>query len=315
MKIGIVSNSDLFIPLAGALAAQQQQVCLFYSPSPDSYINQKVAQYQRLTSMEMVEEASDSNNLYDWISTSKLDVCFIIGYKRLIDTSKFKNLATQFFNIHFGPLPAYKGPTPIFWQLKHGEKKLGLAIHKLTSKYDEGPVVWRKSIDSQKHYSYKYVEQLFSTICVEGVFFILNMLYQRIPILELASTGACSHHAKPSMKDVQIRWEEMDATEICNLVQACNPWNKGALTFYNGQEVKLMDAQIASKIEKGTYPGQIVSLDGKLTISCSNCECIETSMIFFADSYIPANNLKYFGIKKEASFSSLIQETFVKQVL
>jgi methionyl-tRNA formyltransferase len=314
MKIGIVSNSDLFIPLAGALAAQQQQVYLFYSPSPDSYINQKVSQYQRFASIAAVEETSDGSNLYEWISNSNLDVCFILGYKRLINIGKLKNLATQIFNIHFGPLPEYKGPTPIFWQLKHGEKKLGLVIHKLTQKYDEGPIVWRKSIDNQKYYSYKYVELLFSNICVEGVIFILNMLYQRIPILELANTGSSSYHTKPSMNDVLIRWEEMGALEICQLVQACNPWNKGALTFYNGQEVKLMGTQPSQKVEKTVMPGQIVALDDKLTIACANCESIETSMILFADSYIPSNNLKYFGIKKEASFSNFIKEAFVTQV-
>lgn len=313
MKIGIVSNSDLFIPLAGALAAQQQQVYLFYSPSPDTYINQKVVQYQKIAPIAVVEEKLDGSNFYEWIASSCLDVCFILGYKRLIDTNRLKNLSTQFFNIHFGPLPAYKGPTPIFWQLKHGEKKLGLVIHKLTSKYDEGPVVWRKCIDNQAQYYYKHVEQLFSNICVEGVFFILSMMYQRIPILELASTGNPSYHTKPSMKDVLIRWEEMDALEICNLVQACNPWNKGALTFYNGQEVKLMDAQPSQKVKEAITPGQIVALDDKLTIACANCESIETSMIFFADCYLPAKDLKHFGFKKEISFTSFLKETFVTQ--
>ena len=313
MKIGIVSNSDLFIPLTGALAAQQQQVYLFYSPSPDSFINQKVMQYQKVVPMSVVEEKSDGSNLYEWAAMYKLDVCFILGYKKLIDISKVRSLPTQFFNIHFGPLPAYKGPTPIFWQLKHGEKKLGLVIHKLTSKYDEGPVVWRKCIDNQAHYCYKHVEQLFANICVEGVFFILNMLYQRIPILELTSSDRPSYHTKPSMKDVLIRWEEMDALEICQLVQACNPWNKGALTFYNGQEVKLMDAQPSQIVEEAVAPGQIVALNDKLTVACTNCESIEVSMIYFAESYIPARNLKHFGFKKEMLLTSVLKESLITQ--
>jgi len=313
MKIGIVSNSDLFIPLAGALAAQQQQVYLFYSSSPDTYINQKVAQYQKIAPINVVEEKLNGSNFYEWIASSGLDVCFIIGYKRLIDIGKLKNLPTQFFNIHFGPLPAYKGPTPIFWQLKHGEEKLGLVIHKLRQKYDEGPIVWRKSIDNQDHYSYKYVELLFSNICVEGVFFILSMVFQRIPILELSNTGNPSYHAKPNVNDVLIRWEEMGALEICQLVQACNPWNKGALTFYNGQEVKLMDAQPSQKIEEAITPGQIIALDDKLTIACANCESVETSMIFFADSYISAKDLKHFGFKKEKLLTSILKETLITQ--
>lgn len=41
-------------------------------------------------------------------------------------------------NIHHAPLPRYKGMMPTFWQMYHGEKTVGLTIHYMVAKLDEG---------------------------------------------------------------------------------------------------------------------------------------------------------------------------------
>jgi len=41
-------------------------------------------------------------------------------------------------NIHHAPLPEYKGMMPTFWQMFHGEKKVGLTIHYMVEKVDVG---------------------------------------------------------------------------------------------------------------------------------------------------------------------------------
>jgi methionyl-tRNA formyltransferase len=41
-------------------------------------------------------------------------------------------------NIHHAPLPRYKGMMPTFWQLYYGEAQLGVTIHYMAAKVDEG---------------------------------------------------------------------------------------------------------------------------------------------------------------------------------
>jgi methionyl-tRNA formyltransferase len=41
-------------------------------------------------------------------------------------------------NIHHAPLPRYKGMMPTFWQMFHGEKSVGLTIHYMSARIDEG---------------------------------------------------------------------------------------------------------------------------------------------------------------------------------
>jgi methionyl-tRNA formyltransferase len=41
-------------------------------------------------------------------------------------------------NIHHATLPHYKGMMPTFWQMYHGQKSVGLTIHSMSGKIDEG---------------------------------------------------------------------------------------------------------------------------------------------------------------------------------
>lgn len=41
-------------------------------------------------------------------------------------------------NIHHAPLPRYKGMMPTFWQMYHGERTVGVTIHFMAAKVDEG---------------------------------------------------------------------------------------------------------------------------------------------------------------------------------
>ena len=44
-------------------------------------------------------------------------------------------------NLHNGPLPKYRGYSPINWALKNNEREHGVTIHEITPGIDDGPVV------------------------------------------------------------------------------------------------------------------------------------------------------------------------------
>ena len=50
-------------------------------------------------------------------------------------------------NIHHAPLPRYKGMMPTFWQLYHGEKTVGLTIHYMVPKVDEGQALYQTELE------------------------------------------------------------------------------------------------------------------------------------------------------------------------
>jgi len=304
MRIGIISDSDALIPLVYTLAGQQNlQVSLYYSPSPDPFVNQKVREFVRQRRIPITEEKNKERDLYAWLNKGKYDVGFVIGYKYRIKPDRL-SCHTPLFNIHFGPLPAFRGPVPVFWQLKYGVEKMGLCIHHLTAELDSGDVVWLKEIENQEYYNCKQVGQLFSQICVEGVLRMLPFLMtgMSLPVVD-RSAFESAYQKRPELKDVSIRWSDMDAAEICNLVRACNPWNKGAITSYNRQEVKLMDARIISSEEAaGCEPGTIVGDNGELHVRCKDRKTLKVNTLFYQESYIPSYQAVLAGFKKGNAF-------------
>ena len=52
-------------------------------------------------------------------------------------------------NIHHAPLPRYKGMMPTFWQMYHGEKKVGVTIHYMAAKVDEGAALLQEELEIQ----------------------------------------------------------------------------------------------------------------------------------------------------------------------
>ena len=59
----------------------------------------------------------------------------------------FIDSCNKLINIHNGPLPRYRGMSPINWALKDGREEHGITIHEVTSGIDDGPII------SQLNYS------------------------------------------------------------------------------------------------------------------------------------------------------------------
>jgi methionyl-tRNA formyltransferase len=52
-------------------------------------------------------------------------------------------------NIHHAPLPRYKGMMPTFWQMYHQEKSVGVTIHYMTEKLDDGDALLQEQAGIQ----------------------------------------------------------------------------------------------------------------------------------------------------------------------
>jgi methionyl-tRNA formyltransferase len=44
-------------------------------------------------------------------------------------------------NLHCGKLPEYKGAPPGFWEVFHGERTVGVTVHRVTAALDAGPIL------------------------------------------------------------------------------------------------------------------------------------------------------------------------------
>jgi methionyl-tRNA formyltransferase len=68
------------------------------------------------------------------------DLAISVFYDRILPAELLACFGRA-LNIHNGPLPRYRGVSPINWALKNGESTHGVTIHEIAPGIDDGPVV------------------------------------------------------------------------------------------------------------------------------------------------------------------------------
>jgi methionyl-tRNA formyltransferase len=68
------------------------------------------------------------------------DLVFSVFYDKIVP-AWFIDRCDQILNLHNGPLPRYRGVSPINWALKNGETMHGVTIHEISPGVDDGPIV------------------------------------------------------------------------------------------------------------------------------------------------------------------------------
>lgn len=81
---------------------------------------------------------SDVNKYIRFSDT--VDLALSIFYDKIIK-SWFMKKCKRILNMHNGPLPKYRGVSPINWALKNNESMHGITIHEISEGVDNGPIV------------------------------------------------------------------------------------------------------------------------------------------------------------------------------
>jgi methionyl-tRNA formyltransferase len=76
----------------------------------------------------------------------KVDLGISVFYDKIFKKD-FIESCGKLINIHNGPLPKYRGMSPINWALKDNRQEHGITIHEITPGIDDGPII------SQLNYS------------------------------------------------------------------------------------------------------------------------------------------------------------------
>lgn len=115
-----------------------------------------------------------------------IDLVFSVFYDRIIKEWFIKK-CRRILNVHNGPLPRYRGVSPINWALKNGETEHGVAIHEITPGIDDGPIV--------SHLNYSTYPDFDEVIDVyqRSLEYAWVLFQQTMPILEKITPRQQSH--------------------------------------------------------------------------------------------------------------------------
>lgn len=113
---------------------------------------------KRAKSLKIKHFVVEHENLNNFLTKNKFDLCILAGYMRIIDKSTLNH--SKFVNIHPSLLPYYKGKNTIkrIYKDKSCDSS-GISIHYVNEFVDAGEIIIQKKIKLNQYLSYSEYEK------------------------------------------------------------------------------------------------------------------------------------------------------------
>jgi methionyl-tRNA formyltransferase len=293
MKVLFVTGSVTSIPLLQWLMQQQllcgllvQEELNLAMPS----IGQSIQQ-MRLPFLSLKREQLQQPTTKTWLESLNANMALVFGFSWIVPKQLLAITTNGWFNIHFSKLPAYKGPAPVFWQIKQGEAETAITIHKMIAKADEGEIVMQQVFPIPKHVTNSSFNWMLANLtpALADIFF-REQLYLLKNKAHTNNTIVTSYHARPTLKDYTICWAKQTAFEIENLVNATNPVYGGAICYYKQQEIRIIQATEVANSTPSAKPGLISNINSteELLVVAAKETCLAVQVVSTAMGILTA---------------------------
>ncbi|HEY7523154.1 MAG TPA: methionyl-tRNA formyltransferase [Candidatus Limnocylindrales bacterium] len=93
----------------------------------------------------------NSEESIDRIAALEPDVVLSCQYAQILGAGIRGIAAAATLNLHFGPLPRYRGVAPIYWAIHNGESETGVTLHHVDAGIDSGDIVAARAVPIHAH--------------------------------------------------------------------------------------------------------------------------------------------------------------------
>jgi methionyl-tRNA formyltransferase len=253
----------------------------------------------------ILKKESFVEQLQETIKQNQVNLGLILTFSHKIPASVYSLPVKGFYNVHPGLLPEYRGVDPIFQQIRNQEKFAGITIHQLDDGIDTGEIVIKEKLPLEITGTHGMLTTKLSNLAAAQIAVLIKLMGFNVPIhSKLQDETKARYFDRQTEWDVSIHWEDMDASSIVALVNACNPWNKGAVAKINNRVIRLLEVEKLMENSSGqNEAGYIIKLneDG-LFVSTINDEAILVRIVYVEEGFIPASRLSRLGVAPGARF-------------
>jgi methionyl-tRNA formyltransferase len=194
------------------------------------------------------------------IAALKPDLFLAVGYIFRLKTEILALPRIVSANVHASLLPAYRGRSPVFWALRHGEPYSGLSIHAMDQELDQGSLLYQVRVRTRKSDT---VASLYDRIIARSLKLVPKLITDaergQLPRISTSETAG-SYFSAAKDADFYLDWSR-SAEELRRWI-AITPGQ--CFSNVRGQRVFFLDARTVAT-SRTTAPGTL------LTIAATSC--------------------------------------------
>ncbi len=107
-------------------------------------------------------------------------------------------------NKHASLLPSYGGLMPVFQAVSHGEERVGITIHEMSPRLDEGKVLWQKAVPIDSGSTIWSLSERAYGMLAEGLETAIEVLQAREAPVRIVPAPAESYFSTPTDEDWRL---------------------------------------------------------------------------------------------------------------
>lgn len=260
LKITLLTSSSAALPVVSLLAQRQQLAGVLLLGQWDPEKQQIDAQLKQAGIAVAYSPPGETDHAISALTSwqSQLGIVFCCGEK--IPAVIAQTPAHGMVNLHGSALPEYRGPDPIYWQIRNGERQLMLTAHQLEDSFDTGAILAQHPVEIGP---YDTSHRVFNNL-LQQVPSLLDNLLEQLQQGQLQGNpqqDTASHKApRVREEDLLINWQQLSALQLCNQVRAGNPQYGGARLVLGQGHAQLLQASPSALPDYGAAPGTIIHL-------------------------------------------------------
>ena len=199
------------------------------------------------------------------IAKHRLDWLVCVGFDRLFSRGLLHCAASGGINAHPSKLPRWRGPSPIFWALKNGERDFAVTLHALTPQEDAGVVYATEGFLPPRGASGTDIYRLAGQLAGKML----------VPVLERAAVGAlhgtpqndelATRAPRPSPEDALVKPQDWTCEPLYNFACGAGSFRTPWISLPDGP----VFVRQALRTEPGRHlPGEYVRSGSTLIVQC-----------------------------------------------
>jgi methionyl-tRNA formyltransferase len=184
------------------------------------------------------------------------DCVAVCSYNRILGRQTLERC--KFVNVHYAPLPRYRGRAPINWMIINGERKAAVTIHSISPQLDAGNILYQESVeigpDDTAGDVLSALDEITRKVLADTITRFLSG-YAGEPQDDSLSTYGCTR----TPDDGEIDWSKSTDRIYAQARALCPPWPY-AYTYLDTSRISIVRAAPVWDAQHfdGRIPGRIV---------------------------------------------------------
>jgi methionyl-tRNA formyltransferase len=165
-------------------------------------------------------------------------------------------------NLHAGRLPAYRGGSPLNWQVINGEADIGVSVLRVDEGIDTGDILAVGAFDLGPGADIAEVHEQANALFPKLVLQVLQRFDGGNFAGEMQRPDVDGYWHQRNEADGRLHWDRLSMHEAYNLVRAITRPYPGAFCYLGDQTVRVLAATVPEMRIHGV-PGRVCHVQGR----------------------------------------------------